>query len=107
MDEHVVYLTHTITDSRARSCKTHGSVCMSLSIRTQRPGRPCPFGNPCYGSAGADLFACIKEDVVIKSGKWAAIPTGIKIEMKKGMEAQIRPRSGLAVNYGITVLNSP
>lgn len=57
------------------------------------------------GSAGADLFA--DTDVIIESGNWSTIPTGIKIEMEKGMEAQIRPRSGLAANYGITVLNSP
>jgi dUTP pyrophosphatase len=58
-------------------------------------------------SAGADLFAHIEEEITLESGEWKIIPTGIKIEMENGMEAQIRPRSGLAVKHGVTVLNAP
>lgn len=58
-------------------------------------------------SAGMDLMAAIKEDVVIPAGKIALIPTGICIELPLGYEAQIRPRSGLAFKEMITVLNSP
>lgn len=59
------------------------------------------------GSAGMDLLAAINEDVVIKSGEVKLIKTGISIALEKGFEAQVRPRSGLALKNGITVLNSP
>lgn len=57
------------------------------------------------GSAGCDLRSA--EDVVINPGKRATVSTGLKIEIPAGFEAQIRPRSGLAAKYGVTVLNSP
>jgi dUTP pyrophosphatase len=59
------------------------------------------------GSAGADLRALLKEPVTLSPGKTKLIPTGIFIEIPEGYEAQIRPRSGLALKYGITFLNSP
>ena len=59
------------------------------------------------GSAGMDLIASIEEDVIIKSGEIKLIKTGIAIALEKGFEAQIRPRSGLALKNGITVLNTP
>ena len=59
------------------------------------------------GSAGADLCAHLSEPVVIESGKSALIPTGISLEIPEGYEAQIRPRSGLALKHGITLLNTP
>jgi len=65
---------------------------------------------PVYSSAqasGADIEAFISEPLVIKAGQRAIIPTGISLEIPEGYEAQIRPRSGLAINHGITVLNSP
>lgn len=58
-------------------------------------------------SAGVDLEANIKENIVIRSGKRALIETGISIELPQGFEAQVRPRSGLALKHGISVLNSP
>ncbi|MBC8051513.1 MAG: dUTP diphosphatase [Sphingobacteriaceae bacterium] len=58
-------------------------------------------------SAGMDLRASISEDLVIKPFQRTLIPTGLFIELEKGFEAQIRPRSGLALKHGITVLNSP
>lgn len=58
-------------------------------------------------SAGADLCACIERDIVITSGSFAKIPTGLAIALPPGYEAQVRPRSGLAAKYGVTVLNSP
>jgi dUTP pyrophosphatase len=58
-------------------------------------------------SAGMDLSAAIDAPVIIKAGEVAIIPTGIAIALHAGMEAQIRPRSGLAAKHGITVLNSP
>ena len=58
-------------------------------------------------SAGMDLRANIDAPVVLQPGDRTLIPTGIKIALPEGYEAQIRPRSGLAYKHGITVLNSP
>jgi len=58
-------------------------------------------------SAGMDLRADLNEDVILKPLERALIPTGLKIELPIGYEAQVRPRSGLAAKHGITVLNSP
>ena len=59
------------------------------------------------GSAGADIQAKLESPITIDPGKIELIPTGIAIEMPEGYEAQIRPRSGLAINHGLTLLNSP
>jgi dUTP pyrophosphatase len=58
-------------------------------------------------SAGVDLRAATTEDIILGSGEVKLISTGIAIALPKGVEAQIRPRSGLAAKYGVTVLNSP
>lgn len=58
-------------------------------------------------SAGMDLKADIAEPVVLAPLQRAMIPTGLSIALPDGSEAQVRPRSGLAVKYGVTVLNSP
>jgi dUTP pyrophosphatase len=59
------------------------------------------------GSAGADLRANIFEKIIIKPNERKIIPTGLAIELADGYEAQIRPRSGLALKNGITILNTP
>lgn len=59
------------------------------------------------GAAGVDLHACIFDYVRIHQGYRKLIPTGIAIQLPPGYEAQIRPRSGLALKKGITVLNTP
>jgi dUTP pyrophosphatase len=59
------------------------------------------------GSAGMDLLAAIDEPIVIKHGEIKLVKTGIAIALEKGYEAQVRPRSGLALKNGITVLNTP
>jgi len=58
-------------------------------------------------SAGADLKAAIKEAITLAPLERSIIPTGLKIALPEGYEAQVRPRSGLAAKHGITVLNSP
>lgn len=58
-------------------------------------------------SAGLDLRANIDEDIVLHPMERKLVPTGLHIALPKGYEAQIRPRSGLALKHGITVLNSP
>ncbi|MBP7074804.1 MAG: dUTP diphosphatase [Rhabdochlamydiaceae bacterium] len=65
---------------------------------------------PSYASdlaAGADVRACIKEEMIILPGESALIPTGIKVAIPEGYEIQVRPRSGLALKNKITVLNTP
>lgn len=58
-------------------------------------------------SAGMDLYANIDESIVLKSLERKLIPTGLFLELPAGFEAQVRPRSGLAIKNGISVLNSP
>ncbi len=59
------------------------------------------------GSSGVDLTAAIEEELVIGPGEFRRIPTGLSVEIPPGFEAQVRPRSGLAHNHGIGVLNAP
>jgi dUTP pyrophosphatase len=59
------------------------------------------------GAAGADVCAFLSEPVVIKSGEFAMIPTGLSFAIPEGYEIQVRPRSGLAAKNGVTVLNTP
>jgi dUTP pyrophosphatase len=69
-------------------------------------GYPLPeYQTP--GSAGVDLCAWIERDIVLLPMQREVVPTGIFLEIPQGMEAQIRPRSGLAAKSGVTVLNSP
>lgn len=58
-------------------------------------------------SSGMDLYSASGEDIVIKPSEYTLIPTNLIIEIPEGYEAQVRPRSGLALKHGITVLNSP
>ena len=59
------------------------------------------------GAAGADIAACIPKEIILKPGERVKIPTGLCLEIPPGWEAQVRPRSGLALHYGITILNAP
>ena len=61
------------------------------------------------GAAGIDLAAAISENarLVIEPGAWELVPTGLAIELPPGWEAQVRPRSSLALKHGVTVLNAP
>lgn len=71
-------------------------------------GLPLPhYATP--GAAGLDLSAAISENekITLKPGKRALIPTGLQIDLPDGFEAQIRPRSGLALKHGIALVNAP
>tara|TARA_B110000438_G_C15790610_1_gene640498 strand:+ start:140 stop:586 length:447 start_codon:yes stop_codon:yes gene_type:complete len=59
------------------------------------------------GSAGMDIQAAIDKPIIVKPGKRILIPTGFKVEIPENFEIQVRPRSGLAIKHGISVLNSP
>ncbi len=91
-------------------------------MTTQPPARPqirlkrLPHGEglplPDYetpGAAGADLFAACPEDapLTLSPGERLLVPTGFAMELPPGFEGQIRPRSGLALKHGVTVLNTP
>ena len=69
-----------------------------------------PYPLPAYatvGSAGLDLRAHLEEFKVLQPGERVLVPTGLSLALPEGFEAQVRPRSGLALKHGITVLNSP
>jgi dUTP pyrophosphatase len=83
---------------------------MTVAVRV----RILPHGEglslPAYqtaGSAGADLRAAVSEPMRVHPGARVLVPTGLAIALPEGWEAQVRPRSGLAVRHGITVLNAP
>lgn len=79
----------------------------SLAIKiVNRSGNPLPQ-YATVGSSGMDIRADIADNILLKPLERAAIPTGLFIELPQGYEAQIRPRSGLALKQGITCLNTP
>jgi len=81
---------------------------VTVSIQRLEHGNDLPL--PAYataGSAGLDLLAAVDGDRILQPGRRELVPTGISIALPRGFEAQIRPRSGLALRAGITVLNSP
>ena len=82
------------------------------TLRIQRLPHSEGLALPAYetaGSAGMDLRAAVAEDapVTLAPGARGLIPTGLKIALEPGFEAQVRPRSGLALKHGITCLNTP
>ncbi len=80
------------------------------TIRIQRLPHSEGLELPSYasaGAAGADLRAAVESEMVIAPGERAAAPTGLILEIPKGWEGQVRPRSGLAIRYGLTVVNAP
>jgi dUTP pyrophosphatase len=83
---------------------------MSLSIKIKRtsqdPNWPVPLRHSA-GASGFDLAADIDQMITIEPGKSAFIPTGWSFDIPEGYEGQVRPRSGIALKYGITLINSP
>ncbi len=82
------------------------------TLRIQRLPHADNLALPAYetnGSAGMDLRAAVPEDapIILVPGQRALIPTGLKVALDRGFEAQVRPRSGLALKHGLTCLNSP
>jgi len=82
----------------------------TLSLFIQRDPDALDLPLPSYataGAAGMDLYAAVDDDVVIAPGDRLSISTGIRIAVPEGFEAQIRPRSGLAIRHGLSMVNSP
>ncbi|WP_428248807.1 dUTP diphosphatase [Ferrovibrio sp.] len=85
-------------------------VAASVSIAVRRLPHGADLPLPAYAtpdSAGLDLLAAIAEPIVLQPGERKLVPTGLAIALPAGFEAQVRPRSGLALKHGVTVLNSP
>jgi dUTP pyrophosphatase len=81
---------------------------LEVTVRRLPHGEGLPL--PAYAtaeSAGMDLLAAVEAPVTLAPGERRLIPTGLAIALPSGSEAQVRPRSGLALKHGITVLNSP
>ena len=81
-----------------------------IKILRLRPDTDSDIPLPRYmtsQSAGMDLCAAIKEDLILNKGELTLIPSGFAIALPEGFEAQIRPRSGLAIKHGIGLINSP
>lgn len=81
-----------------------------IAVKIVRLEHASDFDLPAYetlGSAGMDLRAAVDSDLTIAPGARALVPTGIAIALPPGYEAQVRPRSGLALKHGITLLNAP
>jgi dUTP pyrophosphatase len=82
---------------------------LPVEVMRVRPG-PAPLDLPRYmspGAAGLDLLADVPQEVMLAPGERALVPTGIAIALPPGYEAQVRPRSGLALRSGVSVLNAP
>ncbi len=82
----------------------------TLAVPVRRLAHAGDLALPDYataGAAGLDLRAAVDQDLVIEPGARALVPTGIALALPEGFEAQVRPRSGLALRHGVTQLNSP
>lgn len=82
------------------------AVAVPLQVLPHGEGLPLPR-YATQGSAGVDLAAAIDRPLVLQPGERKKVPTGIALALPEGWEGQVRPRSGLAFNHGITILNSP
>ena len=83
-----------------------GDVDVAIRVLPEGEGLPLPsYMSP--DAAGCDLYAAVRSEIVLEPGARALIPAGFSIELPSGYEAQVRPRSGLALKHGVTCLNTP
>ncbi|MFP4088026.1 MAG: dUTP diphosphatase [Desulfobacteraceae bacterium] len=81
---------------------------ISIKVKMSDKGKDLPM--PAYASEGAsgmDIRACVEAPVLLQPGETRLIPTGLTVSVPRGYEAQMRPRSGLALHHGIGMLNAP
>ena len=86
-----------------------GPAAVVIAVKRVRAA-PDPLPLPAYhtaGAAGMDLLADLAEPLWLRPGARAAVPTGLALEIPLGFEGQVRPRSGLALRHGVTLLNTP
>jgi dUTP pyrophosphatase len=86
--------------------KAGEAVVITIQLLPEGEGLPLP-SYMTDDAAGCDLYAAIPADVALEPGARALIPAGFSMALPRGYEAQIRPRSGLAIKHGVTCLNSP
>ena len=87
-----------------------GTEMTTIEILRLHPERDADLPLPAYqttGAAGADIVAAVSEPLVLLPGARAAVPTGLAFALPPRWEAQVRPRSGLALRHGLTVINAP
>ncbi len=83
---------------------------VTVQVRIQRLPHADGLPLPAYasnGAAGADLCAAVESELTLDPGERVAVPTGLVLEIPEGYEGQVRPRSGLAIKAGLTVVNAP
>ena len=81
-----------------------------IAVKFRRLAHASNLALPSYasvGAAGMDLAAAVNQPVCIQSGARLAVPTGFAMALPEGYEAQVRPRSGLALKHGVTIANAP
>ena len=79
---------------------------MEIERLPSSEGLPLP-GYESEGASGMDVRAAVRERLAIAPGEVKLVPTGLKVALPRGCELQVRPRSGLALKHGVTVLNTP
>jgi len=102
-------LRHAVERER-RSKEKRGKYLERLTIKVKRVNDNSDLPLPSYeteGASGMDLRAAVKEKTILDPGQIKLIPTGLAVSIPRGYEAQIRPRSGLALKHGIGMVNSP
>jgi len=83
---------------------------VTVTLELKRLNHGCDLPLPAYQSelaAGLDLLAAVETPMTLDPGERALVPTGLAMALPAGLEAQVRPRSGLAAKHGVTVLNTP
>lgn len=83
---------------------------LEIKIKRLNPAKDADIPLPAYmteDAAGLDIYAAVETGLKLEPGQIALVPTGFAMALPKGFEAQIRPRSGLAVKHGLTLINSP
>jgi dUTP pyrophosphatase len=78
----------------------------AIAVERLRPGARLPK-RMSPGASGFDLAACLEAPLCIEPGRWAVVPTGVALEIPRGLEGQVRPRSGLSARSGIGIPNAP
>ena len=81
-----------------------------INVKVKRLDHGMDLPLPSYMSehaAGMDMYAAVNPEVIIPPGEWKLVPTGLSIALPEGYEAQVRPRSGLALKHGVSILNTP
>lgn len=81
-------------------------IVVEIRLLNNAQGLPLPHYQTEH-AAGVDLYAAVDADVFIGPGEWRLVPTGVAVAIPEGYEAQVRPRSGLALKHGIGMMNAP